>query len=120
MLYRYGEALDAALGHGQVAIVLSLVEELASREGLILALKSRPEASLVKLFVFLNEYAVHPDHAALVVQVVNCVLDLHGETILGSEALVRLVDDLKGRVAAEVKLQMELQALKGPIEMLIG
>jgi hypothetical protein len=120
MLCRYGEALDAAIEHGQVAIILSLVEELASRDGLILALKRRPEASLVKLFVFLNKYAAHPDHAALVMQVVNSLLDLHGEMIVGSVALIRLIDDLKGRVAAEVKLQMELQALKGPIEMLIG
>jgi UTP15 C terminal len=116
---RYGDALDAALEHGQVAIVLALLEELAARGGLAAAVRSRGEAPLVKLLAMLNKYVAHPAHAATVLQALNCVLDTRRALVLDSMALVKLLEDLQGRIGAEVKVEEELVALAGPIEMLL-
>lgn len=118
-MYRYGDALDEALTHGQVDIVLSLVEELAARDGLAAAIRSRTPASLIQLLLMLNKNVEHPGHAATVLQVVNCVLDLHLETVAGSAALVDLLHDLKGRIGAEIKVQEELTELSGQVAMLL-
>lgn len=115
---RYGEALDDALDTGQPIIVVSLIEELAARHGIQAALKHRPEASLVKLLTCLNRCAMHPAHTATALQMVGHVLDVHHGTITRSAALLRLVEDLRGRVGAEVRVQRELHELAGAIDML--
>ena len=97
-----------------------MVEELAAREGLTNAIKSRDEASVVKLMAMLNKYVAHPDHAATVMQVLNCVFDMHSDMLLESQALMRLIEDLQGRIGAEVKVMQEMQALAGPIQLLLG
>ena len=104
---------------GQIDIVLSLVDELVARQGLVTALRHRSEESIGSLLAQLNKYATHPDHARCVVQTVETVLELHAETIARSEALTALLLDLKSRVAAEAKLQDQLQMMQGAMDMLL-
>lgn len=104
---------------GQIDIVLSLVEELAARQGLVTALRNRPESSIARLLAQLNKYAAHPEHARCVVQTVETVLELHADAIARSEALTSLLLDLKSRIAAEAKLQEQLQMMHGAMEMML-
>jgi hypothetical protein len=99
-------------------VVVSLIEELAARRGLVVALKSRSEASLAKLLWLLNQYVAHPDHALCVLQTVQVILTLHGQLMVRSPALVALLEDLKSRVAAEAKVEQELESLDGMLEMI--
>lgn len=110
--------MDEVLTHNQIDVAVSIIEELASRHGLVAALRSQPEASLAKLLTLLNQYVAHPDHALCVLQTVQVILSLHAELIVQSPVLVELVEDLKSRVAAEAKLEQELESLYGMLEMI--
>ena len=100
--------------------MLSLIEELAARHGVVAALKNRSEASLTKIMTCLNRFAMHPAHMQTVLETFGHVLDLHQNVMARSPALLRLMHDLRSRVGAEVKLQKDLHALVGAIDIVSG
>lgn len=97
-----------------------MIEELSARAGLLAALSGRKPEDLVKLLQHACKYIAHPHHANMMLHVANRVLDLYGD-ILGKNVEVDgLLDQLRGRVAVEVKVQQELQQLQGSLDMLVN
>jgi U3 small nucleolar RNA-associated protein 15 len=117
-LCRYSKALDAALQTQRIAIVASLIDELASREGLTTAIAGRSAPGLLPLMRFLSKYVAHPVYSKVAMATVSLCLDLHGGMCISNHSLLELLDDLRGRVVAEVRLQKDMQGLRGVLDML--
>lgn len=115
---RYSKALDMAVQTNRIAVVVSVIDELASREGFRTALESRSAESLVPLVKFLAKYLAHPQHSKVAMSAVGLCMDLHIRLFLSHPELVEVLRDVRGRVIAEIKLQRELKALSGVLEML--
>lgn len=117
-LCRYSKALDAAVQTNRIAVVVSIIDDLASREGLKNALENRSAESLVPLLKFLAKYLAHPQYSKVAMSTIGLCVDLHTRSFLSHPELVEILTDVRGRAIAELKLQRELKALSGVLEML--
>jgi U3 small nucleolar RNA-associated protein 15 len=110
--FKYHAALDAALATNRPTIVLSMLDELINRNGLVHALANRDAHALLPLMHFASKYLAHPAYAATLVDLVNLVLDLYAP-LLG---LVVEFDALLYRLAQRV-LKPELENQKALIAL---
>lgn len=117
-LCRYAKTLDAAVHTNRIGVVVSVIDELASREGLKNALKDRTAESLVPLLKFLAKYLAHPQYSKVAMSTVGLCVDLHVRAFLSHPELAEILTDVRSRVIAELRLQRELKALSGVLEML--
>eukprot|EP00798_Chlamydomonas_sp_ICE-L_P020921 gene20921-27769_t len=114
--FRYCEAMTAAL----LTIVISILEELAARGGMVAAIGGRDSESLVKLLKFLVKYIVEPRYSAMLCNVTHRVLDTYTSVIgLSPEVDERLMA-LKDRVNEEVKLHEALIEIQGCLEPILA
>lgn len=67
--FRYHEALDHAVESRDPVVVVSVLEELMHRHGLVTALSGRDEVTLEPLLGFLAKYTTHPKYAPLLIDV---------------------------------------------------
>jgi hypothetical protein len=88
--------------------------------GLTAALSGRKPEDLVNLLQHTCKYITHPQHSNMMLHVVNRILDLYGDVLGRNEDVDSLLDQLRGRVAAEVKVQQELQQLQGSLDLLVN
>ena len=72
--FKYGQALDAALLTKEPVVVVSVLQELAQRGVLEVALGGRDEASLEPLLGFLVKYFSHPHFCSLLITVCEALL----------------------------------------------
>jgi U3 small nucleolar RNA-associated protein 15 len=77
MLCRYRDALNAALQTRKAEIVVTVVEELAARDGLDNALGGRDAATLEPLLQFLSKYIVEPRYGKTVCNLTHRILDIY-------------------------------------------
>lgn len=78
---RYREALSAALEARQAEVVVSVLEELAARDGLDIALGGRDAASLTPLLRFLCRHVTEPRYSKLLCSIAHRVLDLYAAVV---------------------------------------
>lgn len=110
--FKYHLALDAALATARPTIVLSMIDELINRNGLVNALSNRDASTLLPLMHFASKYLAHPAYASTLIELVNLVLDLYAP-LLG---LVVDFDTIMYRLAARV-IKPEIDCQKNLIAL---
>ena len=114
--FRYGDALEEALSTRDPTVVVSVLEELGKRRGLVIALSNRDEESLEPVLAFTKRYITQPRFTALLMGVTEKLLDIYGPVAGQSEVIDELFASLKTVVANEVSAQQSLLTLQGQIE----
>ena len=84
------------------------------------ALAGRNEETLAPLLEFLMKNVNNPHYSHLLVDLTNRVLDMYTPILGQSEVIDELFVKLRAKIASEVKLQKELQALTGMISLIMG
>lgn len=133
--FRYSEALDAVLRPGiPAATTFSLLLELKRRsgisaeddpsgagtDGLRRALAGRDDVSLEPVLRFLVRHAGNPAYADVVCDALEVVLDLYASTLGLSPMTDSLFSRLWAKVSEEVRLQREVEGVRGGLEMLLN
>ena len=98
--------------------MVALIDDLSNREGLKTALQRRSADSLVPLLKIMAKNIAHPQHSKAAMSTIGLCMDLHTQACVSHPVLVSILSDIRGRVVAELKLQRELKALSGVLEML--
>jgi U3 small nucleolar RNA-associated protein 15 len=102
----------------RIPIVVSLIDELATREGLKYSLQKRSAESLVPVLKFLAKYIDNPQYSKAAMSTVRLSVDLHTRAFTTHPELVEILRDIRCRLIAEIKLQRRLKALCGVLTML--
>jgi len=118
--FKYGEALNSALETNHLLIVASLIEELMRRDGLVIALKDRNEATLAPLVDFITSKILNPRYSRLLIYVSNLILDMYSALLGESEVLRSLFQTLQRRVHSDVRYQKKLLSIQGILETIIA
>ncbi|TPX33252.1 hypothetical protein SmJEL517_g03845 [Synchytrium microbalum] len=119
--FQYSNALDAALAKDVDAIVVvSLLDELMLRDGLIIALSARDEKSLQPVLRFLYRHILNPRYSAFLIDVTNIVLDLYGNVIYLSPMISKMMSRLRKAVNDELVAQQALYKLQGLMNMILA
>lgn len=111
--FRYHEALDAALACRNPTVVVTVLEELVHRDGLLKAISGRDECTLEPLLSFLSRYTINPRYSVLLVDICRIVFELYQSVIGQSEAIDELFTRLGRQVKQEIGLQKEFMKLMG-------
>ena len=119
-LCRYANALHAAVDTNSVRVVLSMIDELAGRGGLAGAIRSRPAAAWLPLLRLLAKHVTNPQHTRAALSVTNLLIDEHAAALRDEPGALCLLQGLRGRLIAEVKVQSDLQAMGGVIDMILN
>lgn len=133
--FRYSEALDAVLRPGIPApVTFSLLVELKRRgggggqdardsvtaaDGLARAVGGRDDVGLEPLLKFLLRHASNPQWADIVCDTMEVVLDVYSSTLGLSPLTDALFSRLWAKVSDEVKLQRQVEVVRGGLEMLL-
>ena len=67
--------------------MITVLEELCRRNGLVIALSGRDEISLEPLIAFSSRYISNPKYSKLIIQVTQKILDLYASVLGHSEAI---------------------------------
>lgn len=132
--FRYSQALDAVLRPGiPASVVFALLLELKRRggvssqaanagaeaDGLRRAIGGRDEVGLEPLLRFLLRHAANPMWNDIVCDTLEVVLDIYSSTLGLSPVIDSLFSRLWAKVSDEVRLQDEVQGVRGGLEMLL-
>lgn len=118
--FQYAQSLDAALRSKNPLIVLTVLEELARRNGLFIALSSRDETSLEPVLSFIIRYINQPRYSKLLINVTHIVLDIYASVMGYSEAVDELFIKLKNFVYSEISLQKQLLKCMNMLDAIIN
>lgn len=118
--FRYGEALDSALETRNPIIVMTVLDELAARQGLGIALAGRDESTLEPLLSFLSRYLTHPRYCRLLTEVSHRVCDVYGDVIGESESVDELVHKLARDVRQELSEQKKLMKVLASLDCVLA
>jgi len=118
--YRYHEALDAALASRNPTVVVTVLEELVYRAGLLKALAGRDEVTLEPLLSFLARYTTNPRFAPLLVDVGSAVFETYKAVLGQSEAIDELFTKLGRQVKLEIGFQQDLLGLLGTMDAVMS
>lgn len=118
--FRHRDALDAALGTGQPAVVAAVLDALAQRGALLSALAGRDAAGLTPLLHFLARHVAQPRHCRLLAAVTARVLEVYTTAVGADPGVDAAFSRLSDALAAEVAAQRELMALHGMLEPLLA
>ncbi|KAJ3231256.1 snoRNA-binding rRNA-processing protein [Chytriomyces hyalinus] len=118
--FEFGKALDSVLGTNQMAVVVvSLLEELIHRGGLVIALGGRDDVALVDITNFIHANIVHPRYTDLLVHVAEVILDMYAPVIGQSVLIDELFLKLRTKVQVELSMQQELTRTMGLLESIM-
>lgn len=118
--FQFQAALNAVLEMKTSVVTMSLLEDLNARGALQVALSGRNEETLAPLLEFLMKNINNPHYSHMLVDLTNRVLDMYTPILGQSEVIDELFVKLRAKIASEVKLQKELQALTGMISLIMG
>ncbi len=102
----------------RAVIVYSVLSELISRGGLIIALSSRTSHSLAPLLSFLHRHIINPRYASLLIDVANIVLDIYSEQISVCTEIDNCILNMQKNIEKEIHTQKEIMTLKGQLTMI--
>mmetsp|Transcript_71652 Transcript_71652/g.144239 ORF Transcript_71652/g.144239 Transcript_71652/m.144239 type:complete len:546 (+) Transcript_71652:29-1666(+) len=114
--FKYHDALDAALTSRNPTVVITVLEELAHRQGLRRAVAGRDEVTLEPLLSFLARYTTNPRYATFLIDVCHVVFDMYKAVIGQSEAIDELFTRLGRQVKLEIGLHKDLMRLLGTMD----
>eukprot|EP00658_Telonema_sp_P-2_P013680 TRINITY_DN15183_c0_g1_i2.p1 TRINITY_DN15183_c0_g1~~TRINITY_DN15183_c0_g1_i2.p1 ORF type:complete len:530 (-),score=100.77 TRINITY_DN15183_c0_g1_i2:220-1809(-) len=118
--FQFQAATDEVLATRDPVVIMSLLEALAARNVLPIALAGRDESKLAPLLEFVMRHITNPHYSALLIDVANTVLDIYAPILGQSQAIDELFVKLQVKVTAELKLQCELQSLGGMLQMILA
>jgi U3 small nucleolar RNA-associated protein 15 len=101
-----------------VTIVVSLIEELVVRKGVVAALSGRDEAGLDNVLQFLLRNINNPAFSDILLSFALLIIDIYpvfGNSVAIDESLLKL----KVKVGEEMELQKKMFELKGVMEFMI-
>ena len=117
---RYRDALTTALETRRAEVVVSVIEELAARDGLDNALGGRDAVSLTALLRFISRHIAEPRYGKLMCSLTHRLLDLYA-SVVGVSAQVDLrLATIKDRAWEELKLQAALMEIQGCLEPVLS
>ncbi|CAO1613399.1 unnamed protein product [Parajaminaea phylloscopi] len=133
--FRYSEALDAVLRPGipapvAFALLIELkrrgngadgnaVDSVTAADGLARAVGGRDDVGLEPLLRFLLRHASNPQWADIVCDTLEVVLDVYTSTLGLSPLTDALFSRLWAKVSDEVRLQRQVEVVRGGLEMLL-
>ena len=118
--FQYQAALDAVLTTKAPPLVASMLEELAQRGALKVALSGRDEVSLEPLLSFLVKYVTVPRYASLLLDVCSALLSMYA-SVLGTSIVVdELFLKLRKKLREELGVQKDLVKLSGTLELMLS
>jgi U3 small nucleolar RNA-associated protein 15 len=114
--FKYGDALDEALGTRNPQAVVAVLEELGKRQGLRIALSNRDEESLEPILSFLVRYLTRPRFTSVLIGVSHILMDVYMPVSGQSEMVDELFGKLQNQVLNECRTQKSLLGLLGQID----
>ena len=99
--------------------VMAVLEELAQRRGLTIALSNRDEESLEPLLSFTVRYISRPRFSVLLIGVAHKLLDIYGGVTGQSELIDELFAKLAQQVHVERQTQTKLLRVVGQLDALL-
>ncbi|KAJ9075636.1 U3 small nucleolar RNA-associated protein 15 [Entomophthora muscae] len=118
--FKYKEALDTLLSSENKSphLVIEGLREMIRRGRLEVALSGRDDQSLLALLNFLSKNICVPTQSQLVIKIIERVLDIYGEVVAHSPALMHVIKQLRDRARHELEVQRSLVAISGIAEMI--
>lgn len=117
--FNHTKALVSSLKALDSKGTIAVIEELVARKRLLQSFSILNLDELELLIKFLSKLTLVPKYSRYLIAVTERVLDARAVDLGKSEAIKKLIVDLKGRVAQELRLQQSMQELQGIIEPLI-
>mmetsp|Transcript_37673 Transcript_37673/g.97190 ORF Transcript_37673/g.97190 Transcript_37673/m.97190 type:complete len:546 (-) Transcript_37673:794-2431(-) len=117
--FEYKDALLSSLKTRQPPIVCAVLEELAQRGGLTVALSNHTEPDMEAIMSFLQKYISHPQYASLLIDVSGCMLEIYANQVGTSVSVDEMFFRLRNRVQEEVALQKRLLSFKGALQAIL-
>ena len=99
---------------------MSVLEELAARDGLDSALGGRDAVSLTALLRFLARHLAEPRYGKLMCCVTHRLLDLYASVVGVSQQVDERLAVLKDTAWEELKLQAALMEIQGCLEPILS
>eukprot|EP00055_Hartaetosiga_balthica_P006278 m.19457 g.19457 ORF g.19457 m.19457 type:complete len:349 (+) comp5121_c0_seq2:1159-2205(+) len=119
--FRYSDALDSVMNESSGALMkASVIYELVQREGMVVALSNRDDASLEPILSFVVKYITHPRYTKLLANVAQIILDIYAPGIGRSVYIDKLFKTLSVKLDAELRLLRDMEELAGAIDALIA
>ncbi len=117
--FEFGNALDAAVRSGDVAVVAAMLEQLGRQHALGHALGGRTEAQLVPLLRFLVGNINHPRYAPQLLQFAQDIFEKYTNVVGQSITVDQLFVTLNNKLRDEIAAQKQLMQLQGLIDCMI-
>jgi len=118
--FEYRTALDSVLRCRKIAPprVISLIVELARRDGLKFALSSRDAAGIIPILNFIVRNICNPRYSNILTDVANLLLDIYTPVIGENEETDKLLKRLKGKLSQELLYHKQAFEVLGTIDAL--
>ena len=97
-----------------------MLEELARRDGLDIALSARDEGALEPLLRFVVRYVTSPNYAPVLLDVCHRLLQLYASVVGQSVVIDGLLLRLRQTLRQELKVQKRLFAMVGVLDTILA
>eukprot|EP00731_Ephydatia_muelleri_P016638 Em0009g1062a len=117
--FKYRKALGAALLAKESIVAYSLLQELARRDGLNIAVSGLNEDELCPLLKYLCSNVTNPHYAAFLLDICNLVIDIYGVVTSQSTAVRALFNLLRVKIEKELEFQKNAFQLLGAMDLIL-
>lgn len=118
--FNYHAALDAGLKTRNPLVIVTVLEELSRRNGLVLALSGRDESTLEPLLSFASKFVTNSRYCKLIIRVAHHIVDMYASVLGRSDAIDELFLKLQRQVKGELDFQRELMPIRGVLDCIIS
>eukprot|EP00795_Rhopilema_esculentum_P006449 gene6449-11894_t len=119
--FEYRAVLDTVLASkGNQEQVVSLLIELARRDGLKIALSNRDADEIVPIMKFIIRNICKPQYSRILINIAGLILDIYTPVMGQSEQADQLFEELREKLAMELEYQKEAFAILGALETIIA
>ncbi len=118
--FSHAKALGAAVETKDAAVVVSVVEELAARRALRNAVGGCTEQGIEDQLRLILKNIDLPVYTARLTQLLNVILDVHGQDFGQGEFVDELLSRICSKVKDVVKIGRQLSRLQGSLEVIMN
>ncbi|CAG9327530.1 unnamed protein product [Blepharisma stoltei] len=118
--FRYSEVIDLAFELDRPELIITIIQELEQRDGLIAALKQREPQDIAKIIAWVAEKVNNPKYSHVVIPLANIVVDMYSAVSLINPEVKKELEELREAAAEEYKLKAESLEVIGMIDYLIN
>lgn len=117
--FHYKKALSVALLAKESIVTYSLLQELARRDGLNIAISGLNEEEFCPLLKYLCSNVTNPHYAVFLLDICNLVIDIYGCVTSQSKAVKALFSLLRANVEKELEFQKNAFQLLGAMDLVL-